>query len=444
MKPTVSKPTITKGESNKYQDDLVEVIDGDGSKPLKKADDKKFSKNNSKENLKTKPINQKSTKKITPVPSTNENIKKSPKKPNEKKTVKLAEKSQNDYSESEDQAEKEYSARKNNNKKQIEDDYDDDYDNEKQVLQPIIPQPHSAISQNNPNIKVAEEFYSNSNPPNPQFVYQFPPNQFYPQQFPLQFNNFMMPPNPMFYPNQFVGQPFGYDNRFDGANNMNKNQNPYENGLERSDKKNNYNESRQESTKEPDSEIKNYIKEQEEFLQKLENDRKKLKDKLNNEQKPAEKPKPSHHSQPLQENIPSRSNEVYPPQNNRNQEQSKQRELDPKSDQKQKNRGRDERDELAELQRKTDELLEKFMNPADKGGSRSPPRNQYGYNNYHQESQNNYEDEEQEDDIEEYEESQTTPQKSDKKKFKSHGSSPISELNYSISEKDRVIKFDYG
>ena len=231
----------------------------------------------------------------------------------------------------------------------------------------------------------------------------------------------------MFYPNQFINQqqPFGYE----APDLTSKTQTSQENlSAEKSDKRVEYSESKSERQQEPDNEIKNYIKEQEEFLQKLENDRKKLKEKLTNEQKP-DKQKPS--SQ-LQENIPSRSNEA-PHQNFKKNKESQEYYPEKVT----KNRGRNEHDELAELQRKTDELLEKFMNPSERSKSRSKsPKGHVQFANFRDYNESRS-DEEQEDN--EYEESETTPRKSDKKKnYKSHGSSPISELNYSISEKDKV------
>jgi len=178
----------------------------------------------------------------------------------------------------------------------------------------------------------------------------------------------------------------------------------------------------------PDEEIKNYISEQELFLKKLDDDRKKLNEKLKASQGP------SNHvsqNQPIQK-IPEKT------------EKSERAKASlPKS-------SHEEDEAIEELQKKAEDLLSRFMQPSkdinysdsdneDPGkslfkskafeGSRSEKYRSVLKSQTKQDSEDESDDEQEEN---------YTPEKSNRFKAKRRSPSP-SDLDYSMSERDRVL-----
>ena len=181
------------------------------------------------------------------------------------------------------------------------------------------------------------------------------------------------------------------------------------------------------------NDIKNYIKEQEEFLQKLENDRKKLKEKLSAEKTDQYSRGYQDYSRPEERNPPKKySPESSSKKKNRLINFDDEVEEAERRDSNSPYRDRNELQEINELKKKTEDFFEKFLNPKENKSHKSPKI-----------KEQNYEDEDfgtkQFNRGRQYRDESTPEQDRYVRTNKSNGSSPDEELDYSISDRGERV-----
>ncbi len=299
--------------------------------------------------------------------------------------------------------------------------------------------------------------------------------QYYPQNnLAAQYNNFMPQPQvyaqmPMYYPGQLPpqmmpGNPYamnqGYfmpDNTIQ-ANYVATQPIIINNNLVAPEKsiniENNYNQnsfgkqyqqpsttSTKQSQDHGSQEIKNYIKEQEEFLQKLENDRKKLKDKVNVAQSDQYS-----YSQQDQYHQPERydrsisSSKAYP-ESSSSKKKNRLINFDDEVEEAEMEKShspyqnKNELEEISNLKKKTDDFFEKFLNPKDHKSHKSPKK--VYREQPHEEA---YEAPKQYNRGRQYREETSPDQDRFAQTNKTNGSSPSEELDYSISDKGERVR----